>query len=93
MGQLAKGAAVSVTLRRFSRREVASLPTLGALVRNARRPEMRGAYVPRNGVGFLALRADDAVVELFFGPLGGFRSRVVGWAGTHRPAAVRGGAK
>lgn len=57
--------------------EALELPFFSDLVRAARqRPE---AYQPRAGAGFLAVRANSTVAEIFFGPRGGIvRQRTVG---------------
>ena len=59
----------------ISREAYLELPRLSALIAAARQdPE---AYRPRDGKGFLALRATDGrVVEVFVGPRGGFRTRL-----------------
>ena len=68
----------SRAVRFYSLAEVRELPSFSALVRNARRPELAGAYVS-NDVGFTAIRASGVVVELWFGPRGGIlRERVIG---------------
>ena len=62
--------------RTFSRAIAREFPTFANLICAVRRDP--SAYRARKGLGFLAVRSDASVVEVFVGRRGGITKRIVG---------------